>query len=272
MSDEPSAKPDVVNYLLSPKTFLLEAPPYQEFELSIAGRTVFEHLISLINVDAYCVYCDRDSVFARHHDPFLEKLTTNSSYDLWRDNKQFNRLRTKHADYVVFFLKQQNSIQKIGQFPSVADFQIPQVAKYRKILGEDKYKEFTRGLGLFAHGVGIGSFVYLRRIFEHLIEAAHTAAQQDAGFDEDKYRVAPMDEKIAMLRNHLPSFLVQNKHIYGILSIGIHQLSESECLKYFQPVRIGIELILDETIIQTERKRKEEQVQADISKIVQKLR
>jgi hypothetical protein len=48
-----------------------------------------------------------------------------------------------------------------------------------------RYKKFTKGLGLAAHGVGIGSFVYLRRIFENLIEEAHTATQQDTGLRTD---------------------------------------------------------------------------------------
>ena len=195
-----------------------------------------------------------------------------SPFDLWRGNKEANRLyqiiltctRTEHAAYVVFYLKQADSIQKIGQFPSVADFQIPETTKYRKLLGEQQYKEFTRGLGLAAHGVGIGSFVYLRRIFENLVEEAHTAAQQDAGFDEDKYRNARMDEKIEMLRHHLPSFLVENKSIYGILSKGIHELTETECLGWFEPVRLGIELVLDEKFEQADKRKKVQQAQAEI--------
>jgi hypothetical protein len=200
--------------------------------------------------------------------------------DLWRKNKEANRLyqtiltctRIGHEAYVVFCLKQADSIQKIGQFPSVADFQIPETAKYRKLLGEQHYKEFTRGVGLAAHGVGIGSFVYLRRIFEKLIEEAHTAAHQDAGFEEYKYRSARMDVKIEMLSRHLPSFLVENKSIYGILSKGIHELTEAECLGWFGPVRLGIELILDEKFEEAEKRKKVRQAQAEIRKISQQIK
>ena len=47
------------------------------------------------------------------------------------------------------------------------------IKKYRKILGKEKYGEFGRAVGLYTHGIGIGSYVYLRRIFENLIEEAH---------------------------------------------------------------------------------------------------
>jgi hypothetical protein len=169
-------------------------------------------------------------------------------------------------------LKQGDLFQKIGQHPSVADFQIPQVAKYRKLLGDDSYREFTRGIRLAANGVGIGSFVYLRRIFENLIEEAHIIAKQDTNFDEGRYRGSRMDEKIAILRDRLPPFLVKNRNIYSVLSKGIHELTEAECLDYFRAMRVSIELILDEKLEAAERKRKIEEAEANISKIDQKIR
>ena len=76
-----------------------------------------------------------------------------------------------------------------------------------------------------------------------------------------------MDEKIALLSDHLPSFLVDNKGMYSILSRGIHALSEQECLQYFEPVRIGVELILDEKIERENKRRKIEQATKVLSDI-----
>ena len=243
------------------------------------GKLAFENLTSQSKIDAYCVYCDRDSVFSHSLDSSLQRMINQHVPDIFAWWRQRSGIFEHHlsctrnnCDYVIYFLKQGDILQKIGQHPSVADFQIPHAAKYRKMLGGEQYKEFTRGLGLAAHGVGIGSFVYLRRVFENLIEEAQTAAQQDADFDEDKYRNARMDEKIGMLTHHLPSFLVENKTIYGILSKGIHDLTEAECLDYFQPVRVGIELILDEKLEQAETKQKAQQAQAAIRKISQQIK
>ena len=48
------------------------------------------------------------------------------------------------------------------------DLIIPEIAKYKAVLGT-QYREFSKAIGLFAHGIGIGSFVYLRRIIENLV-------------------------------------------------------------------------------------------------------
>lgn len=66
-----------------------------------------------------------------------------------------------------------------------------------------------------------------------------------------------MDEKIEILSEFLPDFLVEHKHLYGILSKGVHELSEEECLENFDIVKTGIELILDEVI---EKKKKLEKI------------
>jgi hypothetical protein len=81
-----------------------------------------------------------------------------------------------------------------------------------------------------------------------------------------------MDEKIEMLREHLPAFFVKNENIYGISSKGIHELTESECLSSFEPLQVEIELILDEKIEQAEKKRKKQQAKAAIQKIKQQIK
>ncbi len=126
-------------------------------------------------------------------------------------------------------------------------------------------------MGLAAHGVGIGSFVYLRRIFEDLVQAAHLEAVQDPGWNDEVYIRGRMDEKIGLLQHHLPSFLVQNRSLYSILSKGIHELSEQECLQYFSSVHMGIELILDEKIEQEERRKKIERASHAIADVRRKL-
>ena len=99
-----------------------------------------------------------------------------------------------------------------------------------------------------ANGVGIGSFVYLRRIFEGLIEEAFSIAKVEGIIDLSIYDGIRMDEKIITLKKYLPDFLFDNRTLYGILSTGIHELNEEECLNYYEIVKTGIELILDEKL------------------------
>ena len=138
----------------------------------------------------------------------------------------------------------------------MADFHVSEIKKYNKVLSGEKSKEFTRAIGLAANGVGIGSFVYLRRIFEHLITEAYALCLAEGTVTEEIYSRSRMDQKIELLSSHLPQFLVENKRMYSILSLGIHELDEKTCLSYFDILRVGIEIILDEKLEMLQKKEK----------------
>lgn len=160
------------------------------------------------------------------------------------------------------------SFQKIGQQPSYGDLHLLQVKKYTHVLSGSQLKELTRAIGLASHDVGVGAYVYLRRIFENLVEEAHARAKEEAAWDEDSYACSRMSEKIAQLKAFLPSFLVEHPGMYSLLSKGIHELSEEECLKHFSTLRIGIELILDERLQARERANKIAAAKVAIQKAV----
>ncbi len=144
-------------------------------------------------------------------------------------------------------MKDASEIIKIGQNPSAAELEFGSLDEaFDKELSGSFRRELGTAIGLYAHGVGIGSFVYLRRIFEALVEEAHQVARQDENWDESKYHRLRVSEKLDLLRGYLPSRLVQTAHLYGILSLGIHELSEKDCLESFELVKGAIELILKE--------------------------
>ena len=266
-SDEQNMYAQIDPYLESTKTFHLEMPFYHELDLSIgsAAERAYKFLSHSGTMDAYCIWCDKESVFDAHEHVY------GTTYGEWlKRDTGFRRNSyqcSRNHEYFIYYLKTKDHLLKIGQWPSVADFQIPQAEKYRKILGEEQYKEFTRGIGIAAHGVGIGSFVYLRRVFENLIEEAHAKVlTENAEFPNEKYLNSKMDEKIKMVKDHLPEFLVESRSLYAILSKGIHDLSEEECLQYFETVKIGIEQILDEKIIQKEKAEKAAKAREAIQK------
>ena len=182
--------------------------------------------------------------------------STNSHYTNYIFTLAFNCSRNKSHQALFVFRAHEGILQKIGQIPSLAELVLPDLRKYRQVLGQERFKELTRAIGLTTHGVGVGAFVYLCRIFESLIEGAHVVASKDAGWDDDAYSRARMDEKISLLKYHLPEFLVQNQSLYSILSVGVHTLSEADCLAAFPAVRLAIELILDDLLEQQERQDK----------------
>ena len=124
-----------------------------------------------------------------------------------------------------------------------------------------------------SYGFGVGSFVYLRRIFEGLVaETAQNRKENEQNWDINAWQNMRMDDKIKELKTFLPQFLVENWQLYGILSKGLHKLDEEECLEYFDVVKAGIEEILDEKLAEEERKKRRDSVQQKIGAIGGKLK
>jgi len=251
--------------------FYFEIPLYQKILITPENRQDFYNLMIYNgNIDAY--------------NPTIKENTTYSispgQKNGWNYFSQFGKteqttltcVRTNETIYIYLYYNVKKGIlQKIGQFPSIADFHISKIKLYDKVLGKESLKEFTRAIGLAANGVGIGSFVYLRRIFETLIEEAHINAKLESDWNEEIYRKERMAEKIEMLKNYLPDFLVENKTLYSILSVGIHNLTEQDCLTYFETVRVGIELILDEKLEQHSKQIKIDEAKKRIVNLTGKL-
>lgn len=171
---------------------------------------------------------------------------------------------------LIFHNPKESVLMKVGQYPSVADIHIGKVRQYNKVLGKSFVREFTRAIGLAANGVGIGSFVYLRRIFEKLITEAANTAEEKGSIERECFDRLRMDDKIRLLHDYLPSFLVEHHIIYGILSKGIHELTEEECLEYFDILRTSIELILDQRIDEKEKQRKQKEAEQKLAFIAGK--
>ena len=134
-------------------------------------------------------------------------------------------------------------------------------------------KELTKAIGLAANGIGIGAFVYLRRIFEYLVfEAFEIAKTEKLDFDVNAFAVVRMNEKIQMLSGFLPSFLVENYAIYGILSKGVHELSEEECKEYFAVLKLSIEMMLEEKLEKFQKEKCKAEIRNALSVISSKIK
>lgn len=228
-------------------------------------------------IDCFCVHCATNRVFEYtnsevHEDTGIMRMSVfddgNPKVRRPKREEQFRRYLNKRyamtyrctrdrQHFIIFdLITTDDKIIKVGQYPSVADLVIPEIAKYKPVLGT-QYREFSKAIGLFAHGIGIGSFVYLRRIIENLVFDKYNEVSENLEISNTEFMRLKFDEKIEALKPYLPEVLVANKNIYGIVSKGIHELSEEECREMFPYIKAGIELILDSLLAEKERKTKE---------------
>ena len=141
------------------------------------------------------------------------------------------------------------SVQKIGEYPAYSPVTS---RKLFDLIGENHREMFLKGRRAEIRGLGIGAFAYYRRIvdeqrgliIDQLVKAAKRLRVSDDVLElfasakaEDQF-----DKAIRKIKDALPPALFINGHnpltiLYDILSDGIHDLSDEDCLSNARTVR-----------------------------------
>jgi hypothetical protein len=199
--------------------------------------------------DGHCPYCNKVTTFTFGRAGIVAGVSWH--LDNIRRRHSYERCDitcARNDNHTVYFWLRLASmkVQKVGQYPSLADIANDESKEFRGVLSKENSGEFHKAIGLAAHGVGIGSFVYLRRIFERLIQKRFDEHSGENSWKAEDFKRLRMDEKIEFLKKYLPPFLVEHGKIYSILSLGVHELNEENCLAYFEVMKNSITIILIE--------------------------
>lgn len=253
------------NKKITKHDFYFEVPLYEQVSMQDIEDKIFDG-----DVDAYSAKNKIDTTYKIS----ASRMSHYEYEDFYNYFKVTLTCKRKDNDILKYFvLIQGASLIKVGQYPSLADIQFAQIGKkYDKLLSKEDLTELKRAIGLAAHGVGAGSFVYLRRIFEKLIMKTFTENSSNLTLNKEEFKKLRMIDKIESLQDFLPKQLLEMKEIYGILSNGVHDLTEDQCRKYFPALKLSIELILDDRIEMEKKKRKDEQVKSAIKEISKELK
>lgn len=261
-------KPDAPNLEFYPghAEFVFDSPLYSAFQISDDDEN---ELISTSShtIDGYCIFCKTNRVFKSSA---VDKVTY-SRASQGRDRLFYEGIidfacaKVQHHRISLYIRLSQGKVVKYGQNPSYADIVTAEDSVLTKVLDPQDRREYNKAVGLAAHDAGVGAYAYLRRIFERLIWARFNLHKDENKWIEDDFIKLRMNEKIAFLRIYLPPLLVSNGGTYSILSDGLHNLSEEECLAFFPILRKGILLILQQEVERKERERNEAEFSRAIS-------
>jgi len=260
--------------ILAVSSLFTDISLYKEVEFDDLYKNALNHyFLDEMKLRCYCPYCKDVSIFKYNSSRSLAYTEDNdsTSYRVVFECASCEEHILSIFLSGIYAKDGKNFFCKIGQYPSLADLQLPLAQKYKSIL-KKYYKEFSKAIGLNAHGIGIGAFVYLRRIIELLLEEAHCEAKKQNEWDDEKFEKGKVLEQISLLKEYLPTILVENKTSYSILSKGIHELEEDECLRYFPVLKDMIELILDEKLAQRERLNKEQTIKKAMQEAASEIR
>lgn len=219
-----------------------------------------------ISIDLYCPTCHDFSVFTRDTPDYINSARPNQVSHINNTKYVFKCSRDNNTIIIFYILVNGSKIMKIGQFPSFMDVSLIISNKYNALLG-NYFSEYKSALILYSHGFTIGAYAHLRRIIEHLISDAANQAVKNSEITQKELDNMHVSDRIAALKNHLPTFFVDNVPLYGIISKGIHELQENECREFFPVLQTAIEITLDEEIERRNKAAKAKQAQGAIGKI-----
>jgi hypothetical protein len=243
---------------------VFEVPLYEPIKLTNASASRYLELFNsrATRIDGHCPYCERESVF--HSSALNQSQIFNLA--VVKGIKPANLYCARNNGHIITIYfsmtcssedKNPNLVfQKIGQIPSHADIANGGLKEFSRVLEKDDRSEMVRANGLAAHGVNIGAFVYLRRVFERLILRAKSRLKD--GPEDATFLGMRMEDRIHTLSDVLPSFLTENKKVYSVLSRGIHELDEATCGKHYELMKMSIFLMLEQEREIREREEREQ--------------
>lgn len=155
-------------------------------------------------------------------------------------------------NFSIRFSPDGESVQKIGQYPSYTH----KISSNLKEFLSDEYLDlFKKGITCESQSYGIGACSYYRRIVEleigNLLDQIESEVE-NSDLEEFKELVREAKEshfasnKINFLAKVIPSFMKPGGRnplalLYEVLSIGIHQLNDDQCLEQAEAIRETLE-------------------------------
>ncbi|MEJ8815468.1 hypothetical protein WKW77_30695 [Variovorax ureilyticus] len=163
--------------------------------------------------------------------------------------------------------KSEVKLTKMGQYPSMSDIQMGDLKELGDAMPKELRREFVQAIHTTAHGYSVAACVYYRRVFEKVLDEAKAAHMQAVGMNAwPEYVAAKTPERIKMLADQLPEFMVDNAALYSILSEGVHQLTEEQCAEVLPLLRESIEMILMERKAKSDKAKKAAKLSSLIAK------
>lgn len=268
--------------------FITKTPPYVKAYLDEQDIINLSRM-STSKIEEHCMNCDKEQTFVYHkcdssdmaelngdiHSMLLGYIPnddakshvqdpiTDSACEIYKDIDYYcAKCRERHE---YFFTSDRKYIMKVGQNPSFSDLQGTEIYKYKNLISK-YFIEFKSSLSCYAQKKGIAAFVYLRRILEDIIEKKYKKLFPE---EETNIKFVVKFSKVQEVEKIIPTELESVKdHLYSVLSKGIHEYDEQECLEIYEIVKFVIEEILDK---QLEEKKREEKIKKAKEALIAKV-
>lgn len=236
------------------------------------------------NNDAINMYNPKlnDKVITYEKSDYSSLSSNSSSITIYEINSRFfifKKLECPTCDekLTIIFLYEKNCITKVYQsFISdiIKDEDIQQFKKM-KLLNEDDLKELNNANKCKKLGMNIASFVYMRRIFENMLQRIYEAHQSEVTIKDPSKKFTDLfvKDKVKLLKPYLPILMNEevssDKYIklYKLLSEGIHKLNEDICESLYNIIKELLLMILEKEMQEKKNKKNLTELETSFNKI-----
>lgn len=244
-------------------------------------------------IDCYCPKCKENKTFIISSSDFYQSAfcfikainssfsrcssvpgsSTNDPHSLFLNERGKFDLELKcpvcNETIYFYYIYENGYIMKINTYPNSMNGLKQKYRKY-KLLNNDDYnyaEEFITGCYLFYNSKsGIGSFCYLRRCLENFVKDYTNDLFNEGKISEIYNASLKFEKKINIIKGELDKDVYgMLKPLYSILSLGIHELKEQECLDFFIQLKEILEILLDERLEKINKKNKIQKLKKNLN-------
>ena len=241
------------------REFLENVPLYvwREFGRPAVNRESFW----IREIDAFCENCQQLRPFQDLRSRgggagmTAQHLKTGTSYFEFKCVSCGKSKREYHVEQVVE--GETIRLQKYGELPRKRLAKNPVLQRFLK----DDLDNYEKAVVCLSSGYGIAAFAYFRRVVENNVNKLLDLVQEDAqssGADTEVTAALaelrenpPMSKKIEIANHALPAYLKPDGlnplgRLYQMLSEGVHNFSEEECLNKAKETRECLAYLISE--------------------------
>lgn len=259
------------------KKFLEEYPLYRKFKTNQSWYRQYHSGVKADKIEKpaikmFCAVCGSDqtfNMFNEYYEEYVNEIVNGRIRDLRYRCASCHK--SQRIFLVAFHTEKKDTdqdslvLEKVGQYPA---WSIEMDKELEEMLGEHA-EYYRRGLICESQSYGIGAYAYFRRITEDvidkllesildLVEAEEKEQYREKLEEVRKEKTA--EKKINLVKDLLPKSLQVDgmnplKELYGVLSEGIHDKTDEECMEKAEAIR-GILVFLVNQVARTKRDKK----------------
>lgn len=239
--------------------FLESTPPNQVIHISDLSEWKYkgydEH--NIMRTPEIQLHCDHDRCNGTRFFRCVsgkEKYLEHKSYEFFYITYRCSNCQQVEKTYSLAAKVDEDSspmgeCYKFGELPTYGP---PISPKLIKLIGPDR-DDFLKGRRCENQGLGVGSFIYYRRVVENqknrILEQIIKVSEK-IGASEDNIKTlreavseTQFSKALDMAKNAMPESLLINGHspillLHSALSEGVHALSDEQCLELAGSIRI----------------------------------